>query len=63
MDSPELKIKQIAVTGHENTCATQSNVTVVVLCEDNSLWTCQPYNNDRWIKIPEIPQNTGKDKE
>lgn len=36
----ELKVIQIAVAGHTENVATQSEFSLIALCADGSLWIC-----------------------
>ena len=49
------KIIQIAFSGVENTSQTQCNAQLFALCDDGTLWMIKN-NDDKWIKIPNVPQ-------
>lgn len=44
------KIIQIAIAGHANTSQTQSDWTLIALCDDGRLWGMD--NCCRWQEIP-----------
>jgi hypothetical protein len=55
------KIIQIAACGHENTSATQSNMTLFALCDDGRLWALNGATWD-WDAVPlPIPESDNGD--
>lgn len=52
------KIIQIVATGHDNNVSTQSEFTIIALCEDGCLWAIDDIDarrDGKWRPIQGIP--------
>lgn len=56
-----MKIIQIAACGHENTQATQSNLTLFALCDNGQLWELD-VSGRRWHEVPLMPDPSMPDQ-
>lgn len=55
------KVIQVAITGHANTSQTQSDVTLVALCNDGTMLALSGFGGE-WLEIP-MPGECGSSDE
>ena len=49
------KIVQIAIAGYVSTADEQGNPSLVVLCDDGTVWIKRAWSGTIWYREPDIP--------